>query len=351
MKIQLRHALVWPVISFVLSGFAQSQVTTDSQPVSNAPSTETTASSTANPTAKVCPIEEGYIDADGVLIYYVAFGHGSPLVLLHGGPGASHEYFLPWLVALARTNRLIFIDERGSGRSERVEDVHQYTVENMVEDTEAVRNALGLGKISLLGHSVGGVLAQAYALKYQEHLSHLILASTFPSTKQFNEVLAQEKAQMPAVKLARLEELEKAGLYGKGANWEHGRYTEEYEKLAWGNGYFPYLYGAHPDSNFDPTSVGNVNWELYREMWGSNGEFVVDGNLISVEYVDQLSTIKVPTLVIVGDHDECDASLARAMHEKIADSKLAILANSGHEAFEDQPKMWIESVRDFINQN
>jgi proline iminopeptidase len=65
-------------------------------------------------------------------------------------------------------NRLIFIDERGSGSSERVEDVHRYTVENMVEDVEAVRTALGLGKISLLGHSYGGVLAQAYALKYQE---------------------------------------------------------------------------------------------------------------------------------------------------------------------------------------
>jgi proline iminopeptidase len=85
-------------------------------------------------------------------------------------------------VPLGRTNRLIFIDERGCGRSERLEDVHQYTVENMVEDVEAVRNALGLGKISLLGHSYGGVLAQAYALKYQEHLRHLILASTFPST-------------------------------------------------------------------------------------------------------------------------------------------------------------------------
>jgi proline iminopeptidase len=63
---------------------------------------------------------------------------------------------------------LIFIDERGSGSSERVEDVHQYTVENMVEDVEAVRTALGLGKISLLGHGYDGVLAQAYALKYQE---------------------------------------------------------------------------------------------------------------------------------------------------------------------------------------
>ena len=130
----------------------------------------------------VSPIQEGYVDANGVLIYYAEFGHGPPLVVLHGGPGASHDDLLPWLLPLARSNQLLFIDERGSGRSERVQDVHQYTVENMVEDLEAVRAALGFDKISLLGNSYGGALAQAYALKYQQHLSHLVLASTFPST-------------------------------------------------------------------------------------------------------------------------------------------------------------------------
>ncbi len=138
--------------------------------------------------------QSGYVDANGVLIYYVEFGKGAPLVVLHGGPGADHTYFLPWLLPLARTHRLIFIDERGSGQSERLQDVSKYTIENMADDVEAVRVALGLGKIDLLGHSCGGVLAEAYALKYQQHLSHLILNSTFASTREMNEVLAREKA-------------------------------------------------------------------------------------------------------------------------------------------------------------
>ena len=70
-----------------------------------------------------------------------------------------------------------------------------------------------------------------------------------------NEVLAREKAAMPPAKLARLNELEKAGLFGKGEVWEHGRYSEEYEKLAWGPGYFPFLYGARPDANYDPAKA------------------------------------------------------------------------------------------------
>jgi len=292
--------------------------------------------------------QSGYVDANGVMIYYVEFGKGEPLMILHGGPGADHTYFLPWLLPLARTHRLIFIDERGSGQSERLQDVSKYTVENMADDVEAVRVALGLGKIDLLGHSCGGVLAEAYALKYQQNLRHLILNSTFASTSEMNAVLAREKAAMPPEKLARLNELEAAGLYGKGARWEHGRYPAEYETVAWGDGYFPFLYGARPDSNYDPASNAPTNWELYREMWGSHGEFIIDGNLKSVEWVDRLPTIHVPTLIVVGDHDECDPSLSKEMHEKIAGSKLVILPNSGHMNFIDQPDLWQTAVRGFL---
>jgi proline iminopeptidase len=113
------------------------------------------------------PLHEGWIDAHGVLVYYMTVGRGAPLVIVHGGPGASLDYFLPYLLPLARHNRLIFIDDRGSGKSQKLQDPSAYTVENMVEDLENVRQGLGLGKISRLGHSYGGVLAQAYALKYQ----------------------------------------------------------------------------------------------------------------------------------------------------------------------------------------
>src|SRR5579859_1482686 len=122
-------------------------------------------------THDVFPIEEGLVDAHGVLIYYTTVGRGAPLMIVHGGPGASHDYFLPYLLPLARHNRLVFIDERGSGRSQKLEDPKGYTVDNMVEDVETVRQALALGKINLLGHSYGGALAEAYALKYQANLT------------------------------------------------------------------------------------------------------------------------------------------------------------------------------------
>src|SRR5271166_1498846 len=181
MKPKLFRFFVLPLLSGLLILF---------QPYSSAAETSGDSGDTT-PLSNVYPIQQGYVDAHGEMIYYEIIGHGPPLMIVHGGPGASHDYFLPYLLPLARTNRLIFIDERGSGRSSKLEDVHGYTVENMVEDVEAVRVALGLGKITLLGHSVGGVLAQAYALKYQKNMTHLILASTFSSTVELNKIFVR----------------------------------------------------------------------------------------------------------------------------------------------------------------
>ena len=296
----------------------------------------------------VYAVQERFVDANGVLIYTKTLGQGAPLVIVHGGPGASHDYLLPYLLPLARHHRLVFLDERGSGRSEKLEDATQYTVENMVEDVEAVRRSLNLGKIDLLGHSYGGVLAQAYALKYQANLSHLVLCSTFHSTKAVNEVFQKMKAAMAPELRARIDKAEAAGLYGHGKDYEKNRYPLDYMTAAWGEGYFPYLYRNHPDANFDPAMSGVMSWDLYREMWGSHGEFLIDGNLVSVEYGDRLKTIAVPTLITVGDHDECDPSIARDMNARIPGSKLVVLPNSGHMTFVDQPKQFLAAVDEFL---
>jgi proline iminopeptidase len=299
--------------------------------------------------AAVYPIQAQLVDAHDVMIYVETVGRGAPLMVLHGGPGSSHDYFLPHLLPLARHHRLVFIDERGSGKSEKLEDATQYTVEAMVEDVEAVRQALKLGKIDLLGHSYGGVLAQAYALKYQSRLSRLILASTFHSTKAMNAVLRSMKDKMPAELRARIDKLEAAGLFGNGKPYEQARYTNEYMIAAWGEGYFPYVYANRPDPAYDPTQVG-PDWDVYRQMWGAHGEFVIDGNLSSVEYAARLPSIKVPTLLIVGDHDEIDPSLSREMHSLIEGSKLVILPHSGHMTFIDQRVLFRQAVEQFLRE-
>jgi len=298
--------------------------------------------------AAVYRIEQGYVDANGVMIYYAAFGQGTPLVIVHGGPGASHDYFLPYLTPLARHHQLVFIDERGSGRSSKLDNPSGYTVEAMADDVEAVRKELALGRIALLGHSYGGVLAQAYALKYQQNLSSLILCSTFYSTTKMNQVFQKELAAMPAEVRERIQKLEAAGLFGHGKDYEKNRYPEAYMIAAWGDGYFPYLYQRHPDANYDPVDDGKMSWDLYREMWGSDGEFVIDGNLKSVEYADRLPKLRVRTLVTAGDRDECDPGQAKELSGLIRGSRLVIFPQSGHMTFVDQPDLFIRTIDDFL---
>ncbi|HEU5410448.1 MAG TPA: proline iminopeptidase-family hydrolase [Candidatus Acidoferrales bacterium] len=340
----------FPVRVLFLAAFALllSSVSAPAQANAQRRARRAVRSATEN-SASVYPMHEGFVDAHGEMIYYEIIGRGAPLMIVHGGPGASHDYFLPYLLPLARHNELVFIDERGSGRSQKLADPAGYTVENMVEDVEAVRQALSLGHISLLGHSYGGVLAQAYALKYQKNLTHLILCSTFPSTSQMNEVFNKMKEKMDPDLRKRIDKMEKEGLFGHGPAYRKGRYADDYMNAAWGEGYFPYIYQNHPDANYDPIAQGVMSWDLYREMWGSDGEFVIDGNLKSVEYVSQLHTIHVPTLILVGDHDECDPSLSREMHQKIAGSRLVILPKSGHMTFVDQPDLFMGSVDSFLH--
>ena len=328
----------WFLIFLVILGLGVLAYAQASKPVAHAASA-----------SNVYPVQEGFVDANGVMIYYKMLGRGAPLMIVHGGPGASHDYFLPYLLPLARHNKVVFIDERGSGRSQKLEDPSGYTVENMVEDVESVRQALGLGKISLLGHSYGGALAQAYALKYQANLTHLILGSTWSSSKALNEIFLRMKQNMSPELRERIDKLEAAGLYGHGKDYEKNRYTNDYMIAAWGEGYFPYLYHNHPDPDYDPVDNGKMAWDLYREMWGEHGEFVIDGNLKSVEYTEQLASIKVPTLILVGDHDECDPSLSQAMHEKIAGSKIVVFPKAGHMTFVDDTGIFIQTVDDFLH--
>jgi proline iminopeptidase len=296
---------------------------------------------------RIYPSREGFLDVHGVFLYYTEIGEGEPLIVLHGGPGGSHNYFLPYLLPLARCSRLIFMDERGSGRSGKLQQHSEYTVDQMADDVEALRVALGLRHINVLGHSCGGVVAQAYALRYSRSLSHLILASTFHSTRELNQAVAEAKAKIDPVHLKRIEELERAGLYSKGEPWEHGRYPVEYVQLVNSWFYYPMFFEEQTTANFNPSAFG-VAWDVYREMSGSSGEFVIDGNLKSVEFADQLKSLNVPTLIIAGEDDPLTMGILREIHSDISGSQLAILPRSKHFTFIDQTELFNQTVNRFI---
>lgn len=109
------------------------------------------------------------------------------------------------------------------------------------------------------------------------------------------------------------------------------------------------MYENHPNPGYNPLGILSLAWDVYREMSGSNGEFVIDGNLTSVEYPDKLRAVRVPTLIIAGEHDAVSLGMSKEMNANIAGSRLVLLPRSKHMTFVDQPDMFNCAVDSFIH--
>ena len=284
---------------------------------------------------------DGFVDACGAIVYYETIGQGRPLMVLHGGPGAPHGYFLPYLLPLARHHRLVFMDERGSGRSERLADFKAYTLDNLACDADAVRRALGLGTVDVMGHSFGGILAQAYAIKYPSTVRRLILASTGSSALRINADFKLIKdSQAPALR-AKIDALELKGIIGA-----DGAQLPEYRKLA-DEAEASYEYAGRPPQWDDHGD--SIGWDTLTEIWGSRSDFHIDGNIAGFDFVPGLRKLQMPTLIILGDHDLVSRTSADESHAAIRNSKLIILGHSGHMTFVDQTDAFLQDVSAFLD--
>jgi proline iminopeptidase len=284
---------------------------------------------------------DGFVDACGAIVYYETIGQGRPLMVLHGGPGATHGYFLPYLLPLAKHHRLIFMDERGSGRSERLSNFKGYTLDKLACDADAVRRALGLNTIDVMGHSFGGILAQAYAIKYPSTVRRLILASTGSSASRVNTDFKLIKDSLAPALRAHIDALELKGIVGA-----DGAQLPDYRKLA-DEAEASYEYAGRPPQWDDHGDA--IGWDVLNEMWGSRSDFHIDGNLSGFDFVPALLKLKMPTLIILGDHDLVSAATADEAHAAIRNSKLIILAGSGHMTFVDQMDAFLRDVSAFLD--
>jgi proline-specific peptidase len=269
-------------------------------------------------------------------------GQGRPLIVLHGGPGSSHGYFLPYLLPLAVHHKLVFLDERGSGRSQRLSDVKQYTLEGMACDVDAVRRALDLGITDVMGHSFGGFLAQAYAIQYAPHVRRLILASTGSTATRIDADFKLIKETLAPDLRAKIDALEAKGIIGA-----DGAQLPEYRKLA-DEAELPYNYVVRPPA----WSAGgeDVGWDVLNEMWGSKSDFHIDGNLRGFNFVPGLRKFSAPALIIAGDHDLPSDATLEETHAAIPGSQLVILKHSGHMTFVDQNDAFIDVVTKFLDE-
>ena len=286
---------------------------------------------------------EGYLETRGVKLFYKTTGQGLPLLILHGGPGASHDYLWDPLLPLASIRTLIFLDQRGCGRSGKNAIGTPYTWDSMVEDVESVRHSLRLGRLDILGHSFGGLLAQSYAVAYPGNVRSLLLVATASSMRSVNADLKRVKESAAPETRLRLEALETLGIYGP-----DGAQRPEYRRLA-DEALMPYIYIDKAPSPTFPSH--DYAWDVMRDIWGSDSEFEASGDARDLDLVPQLRTLSIPAVVIYGDHDIVSDATARETKAALKGSTVVRVAGAAHEVYVDQPEKFLEAARAFLSQS
>ena len=283
---------------------------------------------------------EGFVDGSGVRIYYKTLGRGVPLLLLHGGPGADHSDFLPALQPMARHCRLVLIDERGSGRSERLKDPKGYTLNHMVKDIERVRKHLQVRRFVVLGHSFGGILAQAYATRHPSRVLGLVLAGTGSSARCIDRDFRNLRKGLPARLRARLARLEKAGIFQADGAYKRDYAAASAEALA------PYMYAKPPPARFKHSPP--LGMEVLREMWVRRSDFHIDGNLKGFDFSRSLARVKAPSLVVIGDRDLVSTATADISRACLPRATLVVMAECAHMMFIDQTVRFNRLLEEFL---
>lgn len=251
------------------------------------------------------------------------------LFLLHGGPGGDHASFKTSSAALCDVAQLVYVDHRGSGRSAE-SDPASHTLDNNVDDLDALREHLGLQTISVLGSSYGGMVAQGYALRYPQRLANLILVCTAPSYRFIDD------ARRYVAENGTPEQIRVCQRLWDGSFASLEQLREFYQVM-----------GPWYSTTFKPEEF-EVSWKRGRRS------FVVlnrgfNDFLRTFDFTDRLHEIKCPTLVIGAAHDWiCPPAHSRIIAERIPRAHLKIFANSGHNVASDENAAYLRAIRGFL---
>jgi pimeloyl-ACP methyl ester carboxylesterase len=262
---------------------------------------------------------------DGYRLFVAELGSGLPLVVLHGGPGLDHTHFRPWLDPLAEDFRVLYVDERGQGRSERV-DPATLSLEVFARDVDLLAEALGLDRFALLGHSFGAIITTWHAVNVGTAAAYVISGGGDSSENLMADVNAS------------LEAMGEAGKpIAESWEWEQTVQTpEECAELL--RIQAPFHFHGPPTTDFaDTVYVPEV---LRHFAVAGYGDF---------DYTPDLGRVSKPTLVLVGEHDRVTTPrAARVLPEGIPRSEYVELPDAGHMSMVEAQEAYLAAVRDFL---
>jgi L-proline amide hydrolase len=288
-------------------------------------------------------VTEGRIPFRGYETWYRSIspdgGDATPLLCLHGGPGANWLHMKPY-EALADERQVVFYDQLGAGNSvvDPEHDPAIWTPELFVDEVDAVRDALGLERVHILGHSWGGMLGMQYASGRPDGLVSLIAESSPPSVPAWMPEVQRLRAELPPEVEATLRAHEEKGTTDDPA------YEEAMMVF-----YRRHLCRADPwpDWLVECFRILDANPEVYRTMNGPS-EFHVIGTIRDWDITGELGRIEAPTLLFCGRYDEVTPAVVEIANLGIPGSELVVMEESSHMSQAEQPEETLALVRDFL---
>jgi proline iminopeptidase len=269
------------------------------------------------------------------------------LLLLHGGPGSTHEYLEACDSHLPAAGiEYYYYDQLGSGFSDQPDDPSLWNLDRFVEEVEQVRSALALDADSfvLYGHSWGGILAMEYALRYQEHLRGIVVSNMMSSVPAYNEYAQQVlMPEMDPEALAEIQSMEASG------DVADPRYME----LLLDEHYVHHVLRMPVDEWPDPVERGfaHINQAVYVSMQGpSELGISADARLAQWERTDDLAKIVVPALVIGSRHDTMDPDHMEMMAQRLPDGRYLYCPDGSHMAMYDDQEVYFAGLIEFLRE-
>ncbi|MGB1806135.1 MAG: proline iminopeptidase-family hydrolase [Flavobacteriaceae bacterium] len=267
------------------------------------------------------------------------------VLLLHGGPGAAHDYFEAADSYFPRASiEYYYYDQLGNTKSDKPDDLDLWTIERFVDEVEQVRMALGLTKENfiILGHSWGGILGLEYALKYQHNLKGLIISNMVPSIPDYMKY--SEEVLAPQLDPAILAEIRQ---YEKNDDYTNPKYLDLVA-----NHYYPkHVLRLPLDQWPDPVlrSLNNINYNMYLHMQGPSEMGVVgDATLKNWDRKSDLPKITVPVLTIGATHDTMDPKQMEWMSTQVQNGTYLHCPNGSHWSMYDDQETYFNGVIKFI---
>ncbi|HVP07862.1 MAG TPA: proline iminopeptidase-family hydrolase [Candidatus Acidoferrum sp.] len=280
---------------------------------------------------------EGLIPVKGGKVWYriVGSGKGTPLLVLHGGPGVPSYYLKP-LAALGDDRPVIFYDQLGAGHSDTTSDTTLFTMPRFLDELATVRKTLDLKEVHLYGHSWGSMMVVDYLLTKPSGVKSCILAGAAMSIPRWQHDADSLVKTLPDSVQQVIQKNEAAGT----------TQSPEYQQAVM-TFYQMYLARRLPWSADLDSSLSQINGALYAYMNGPS-EFAITGTFRDYDRTTQLRQIAIPTLFICGQYDEAVPSTEKYFQSLVPKAELVVVPNSAHLAMQDNPEFYVNALRSFL---